>query len=118
MWTRNLVPLSFLSLLYAGHTAAVETLCTPPSPGQDDTYIACELERYTPPAKAPLPEGKTNDLQTIAYNIDRNGDGGDGSKENGLSPIISLLEDRSIIPEWDILFLSEVARHCSNWDNG
>ena len=103
-----------LSSSPASAASLSSALCTPPAPDQDDTFIECLIE-ITPPA-TPLPEPALPplNLTVVEYNIDRNGRGGDGSKESGLSPIISLLQS-TVLPDFDVLLLSEVARGCDNW---
>ena len=120
LWACLLTLLTALPLLNA--VSAIENnsppLCAPPTQTQDNVFIDCKLEYHSPTNLKPSKAANVNDLRTIAYNIDRNGDGGDGSKEGGLTPIISLLEDYTVVGEWDVLFLSEVSRGCNNWDEG
>lgn len=101
-------------------------LCVPPVDGEQDIYLNCSIDTGEPsPVDRidPLPastvrygeeESNQNKNQfTVAeYNIDRNGYGGDGSHEEGINALISLLHDTSVIPEFDVLLLSEVGRGC------
>jgi len=99
------------------HGAPVHPLCTPPLPDADDVYIDCEIETNDSGSSAEVPP-YTGTLNVVEYNIDRNGSGGDGSRESGLSPILALLSDVSLLPSFDILVLSEVSRGCDNWAEG
>mmetsp|Transcript_20694 Transcript_20694/g.41399 ORF Transcript_20694/g.41399 Transcript_20694/m.41399 type:complete len:340 (+) Transcript_20694:114-1133(+) len=106
-------------LLSAGAAAALSPLCVPPAPGQDDTYIDCEVEVEGPKGIAYQPAALLDDgeLVVLEYNIDRNGGGGDGSNEGGLEPIIDLLKSDAL-PDFDVLILSEVSRGCDGYGGG
>lgn len=109
----------FLLLLPLGANAiALPPLCTPPSnPDVDDIHIDCKIDTNmeSPSEVTPSFEG---DLTVLEYNIDRNGAGGDGSREAGMEPILNLLSDATVLPAFDVLLLSEVARGCDSWAGG
>lgn len=110
---KNTIPGAIVTYLIFGlqHAIALSPLCPLP-PYDDDVHLNCitEFGSYAPPnPKA------SNSLTFLEYNIDRNGLGGDGSNEQGLGAIVNLLQNRSVIPDFDVLVLSEVARGCQSW---
>ena len=98
--------------LLAATGSSLAPLCEPPTPDQDDQFISCEIEASN------VSEG-TDPLDTkltvVEYNIDRNGGGGDGPNEAGMDPITALLSNTDLLPPFDVLFMSEVARGCDAW---
>lgn len=90
---------------------ALKPLCPLP-PYEDDVHLSCDTEN----GNFSLDETThKQDFVIIEYNIDRNGFGGDGSSETGMSGVIQLLQNRTLTPEGDILLLSEVSRGCENY---
>ena len=127
---RKSTPPTFLALALTVVTsqAALSPLCVPPVDG-DDIFINCSIDLGSPNLssinnpKPLLPQiGDLSQIPsslTVAeYNIDRNGYGGDGSRESGLQSIIDLLHDGSVVPEFDVLLLSEVGRGCDGYGGG
>ncbi len=103
----------------AAAASAMVPLCKVPQSGDSDVFITCDIEHddffagggddsSSSRRNETLKEGTI--LSVVEYNVDRNGSGGDGSKEAGMDPILKLLSDRTVFPEWDVLIMSEVAR--------
>jgi endonuclease/exonuclease/phosphatase family metal-dependent hydrolase len=111
--------LSSALLLVSSTSATLAPLCTPPAEGSDDAFISCQVETDSHATNYVVdPAVDPNKLVIVEYNIDRNGEGGDGDNEQGLDPIINLLSTPDAVPEFDILFISEVARGCDSWTGG
>ena len=100
--------LIFVLLLFISLTSS-QPLCQPPVTGEDDQFITCEIEQGSFNTTT-SPDDFPSVVRVVEYNIDRNGNGGDGSREGGIEPILKLLADVNVIPTWDVLILSEVAR--------
>ena len=83
----------------------VDPLCTARIGGLD-----CALEQGSFIASAPPP---TTSLTVVAWNIAKSGCNAEGARGNGIAPQIAVLQDRSLIPEFDVLLLSEVSRGCA-----
>jgi len=110
----TLYPLLLSSVIKTSALEPPVPLCNPPTDPSDDVFINCESDvgSFSPPGPPPsLPKN----LTIMTYNIDRNGLGGDGDRELGMGPIISLLNDTSVLPQFDVLLLTEVARGCDDW---
>lgn len=98
-----------LTLQGVAVVSALTPLCVPPASGEDDVFIQCAVESGSfSTQNVSLVDGAV--VRVVEYNIDRNGAGGDGSREAGMQPILSLLADPTVVPEWDVLIMSEVAR--------
>lgn len=59
---------------------------------------------------------QNNQLTFLEWNVDRNGYGGDGYREEGIEKIISVLHNQ--VPQADVYFFSELTRGCKQWGNG
>jgi hypothetical protein len=102
-------------LLLAPFVYTLPPLCPPP-PYEDDVHLSCATESgFFSSIKTDCERFPVTSLNIVEYNIDRNGYGGDGSAENGLQPIIDLLQNSSLVPSGDIFLMSEVARGCPSW---
>jgi endonuclease/exonuclease/phosphatase family metal-dependent hydrolase len=94
----------------------------PPFQKGDDVHINCKTDMgnniiINPP--------HLNKIVIASYNIDRNGYGGDGSREEGLEPIINMFLEgvqpngtkQGLPKSPDIILLSEAARGCEIYGN-
>eukprot|EP00164_Ancoracysta_twista_P000693 GFYU01000917.1.p1 GENE.GFYU01000917.1~~GFYU01000917.1.p1 ORF type:complete len:385 (+),score=82.75 GFYU01000917.1:41-1156(+) len=87
-------------------------LCPNPStvPADDDVHIKCKMESAS---FIDQPAPAKGELLVMAYNIDRNGRGGDGHREGGMQPFLDLFTNGHV-PMPDVLLLSEVSRGCGS----
>eukprot|EP00756_Hemistasia_phaeocysticola_P059325 Hpha_TRINITY_DN36068_c0_g1::TRINITY_DN36068_c0_g1_i1::g.170890::m.170890 len=114
---------AFIMMIAAGGVSLAQTLqplCVGNFSGSPPpVFINCSLERGGPTSGVsarPMGDGKS--VYIMEYNIDRNAQGGDGHREQGLGKIIELLSGNITsagLPSPDILVLSEVARGCKPW---
>jgi endonuclease/exonuclease/phosphatase family metal-dependent hydrolase len=95
-----------------GYVSALPPLCPPP-PYDDDVHLSCAVEHGSYATTSQNIDMSL--INIVEYNIDRNGFGGDGSKESGLDSIIDLLTNQSLVPFAHMFVMSEVARGCKNY---
>jgi len=57
--------------------------------------------------------GLPHEFTVLEYNIDKDGHGGDGAREQGILPIIELLKNRAVVWDADIILLAETL-HCDD----
>jgi endonuclease/exonuclease/phosphatase family metal-dependent hydrolase len=94
---------------------AATSLCT--VQGDANQSIACNGSRgsFFPSGanSSDCPqEREQTDFRITSYNIDLNGEGGDGSNEQGLQPIIKLFRPGGPLANTDLILVQEAMRFC------